>query len=45
MQFYAVLLPVATLLAATANAADCDSAYGAQNCVDYNDLLTARQVS
>ncbi|KAJ5464901.1 uncharacterized protein N7458_000587 [Penicillium daleae] len=44
MQFYAVLLPVATLLAATANAAECVSQHGSQRCVDSTDLLTNREV-
>jgi hypothetical protein len=45
MQFYAVLLPVATLLAATANAADCYSQSGSQTCLNSTDLLTLRNVS
>ncbi|KAJ5444098.1 uncharacterized protein N7458_007970 [Penicillium daleae] len=42
MQFFAVLLPVATLLATTANAADCSSDSGSQTCLNSTDLLYSR---
>jgi hypothetical protein len=45
MQFYIVLLPVATLLATTANAADCYSQGGSQTCLNSTDLLNYRNVS
>ncbi|KAJ5438021.1 uncharacterized protein N7458_009019 [Penicillium daleae] len=43
MQFYAVLLEVATLLATTANAADCFSDSGSQICLNSTDLLKYRE--
>ncbi|KAJ5464874.1 uncharacterized protein N7458_000560 [Penicillium daleae] len=43
MQFYAVLLPVAALLATTASAADCYPLHGSHRCVNSNDLLTNRE--
>jgi hypothetical protein len=45
MQFFAVLLPVATVLATTANAADCSSDSGSQTCLNSTDLLYSRWVS
>jgi hypothetical protein len=45
MRFYAVLLPVATLLATTANAADCYPQSGSYSCVTSDDLWMFREVS
>ncbi|KAJ5464489.1 uncharacterized protein N7458_000175 [Penicillium daleae] len=44
MQFFVVLLLVATLLATTANAAECSSYHGSYTCLNSTALLEYREI-